>query len=274
MLRRRCRPVVLLLAMVAGAPTATAATPDADALAKRFQSQQRAATQYQLRILDAAEANDPAQLDDAQAVQLLGAITDQRGLLDEPQYHAGDLQTLMTVCGTAQQSLEQLLLFGIPQTRSIRQLQSAQLEQVKRNAERFQAQQALLLPFGMRCMAHTHPLLEQTLASQPADSLPIQAREGLATMRAGVQRLFAGALTTIEPHDGVPAANPALRQALVQAIADTAPAYARALPLPQRAKIAAQLSMALGRASTEEKALLQPALAAFGSAECVALCQR
>ena len=263
---------VLLLAVLAGAPTAAAATPDVDALTRRFQSQQRAALQYQLRVLDAAEVNEPSRLDDAQAAQLLGVITDQRGLLDEPEYDSGHLQALMTVCGAAQQSMEQLLLFGMPQMRSIRQLQPAQFEQVQHNGERFQPQIMLLLPFLMRCTARIHPLLEQNLATVPADALPARAREGLATMRRGLQTLVSGALSSIEPSSADADATAALRRALIQAMADTAPSYARILPLPQRERIAGQLSKSLARASGPEKTLLQQALTAFSSTECVALC--
>lgn len=179
----------------------------------------------------------------------------------------------MTVCGIAQQSMDQLLLFGIPQVRSTSQLFSEQLTQARRNAVRFQVQNSRVLPFAIHCMARTHSLLETALAAQQTEGQFPRTPDGAASMRDGVLGMFARVLSAIEPSDEIPAPSPALRKAVIQAIADTAPAYARVLPLAQRALIAGQLNAVLARASTEEKALLLPAVAAFDSTDCAGFCR-
>jgi hypothetical protein len=251
-----------LAALLAVAPA------KANDIPPQFMTQYEAARDYLHLVQTAEAANAPTQLDSADAMQLLAAITHRDAIL-APDYVPADLGLLVNACEYGKTVSTQLMQFGLaamPAAVLIHPGEQASLG--RRNAERFQPQLALLLPYLLRCGARIQPLLDQWLTVATPDERAALGPDGTDTLRRNAQRQYLDMLETMRTQP----ADSALRHSLVRALAETAAPYARMLQPAQRLPVRDALKDARKQMDANDAALLQQAVVAFSADGCGTLC--
>ncbi|MGE8208784.1 MAG: hypothetical protein ACN6RH_04635 [Stenotrophomonas rhizophila] len=254
--------VAALLALLAAAPAR------AEDIPPQFMTQYEAVRDY-LDLVQAAEAaNAPTQMDSARAMQLLAAITNAHEIL-APDYAPADLGLLVNACQYGKTVSTQLMQFGMaamPAAVLIHPGGKASLD--RRNADRFQPQLGLLLPYLLRCGARIQPLLDHWLSVATPEQRAELGPGGTDTLRRNAQRQY---LEILEAMRAQPAGS-ALKRSLVRALAETAAPYARMLQPAQRPAVSDALSDAREQMDAADAALLQQAIVAFSDDGCGTLC--
>lgn len=256
----RAAPWFIALALLWGG-TASASTAE---VARRFQAQQQAVQQYDLLTRAAATANAPERMQSPATNALLAVIADQRRLLDDIQYTAQDLPELLVICDSAKRTQQALGALG---------MRTAQPAGPSAGPEQFLPQYTVVLPFVIRCAARLPPVLAAQLDALPGEQLPAQGRQGLATLREGMNNVYLSALIDLHKAAEDAPASAALRRALVEAMDETAPVYAGMLPLARREQIARQLDTSLQVAPAHLQEPLRRVLQAYRGTGCEGLCR-
>lgn len=228
------------------------------------------ATRDYLQLLQHAEAdNAPEQLDSPHAMQLLAAVTNQTDVL-APDYATADLGLLTNACQYGVTLSTRLMQFGMGAMPAAVLLHSGeQARQGNRNAERFQAQLGLLLPYLLQCGARMQPLVDTWLTVATPEELAGLGPDGTDTLRRNAQRQY---LETLEVMRDQPAGS-TLKRTLVRVLAETAAPYAQMLQPAQRQPVRDALNDALEQADPGDVALLRQAIAGFSSDHCGTLCR-
>lgn len=228
------------------------------------------ATRDYLQLLQHAEAdNSPEQLDSPHAMQLLAAVTNQTDVL-APDYATADLGLLTNACQYGVTLSTRLMQFGMGAMPAAVLLHSGeQARQGNRNAERFQAQLGLLLPYLLQCGARMQPLVDTWLTVATPAELAGLGPGGTDTLRRNAQRQY---LEILEVMRDQPAGS-TLKRTLVRVLAESAAPYAQMLQPAQRQPVRDALNDALEQADPGDVALLRQAIAGFSSDHCGALCR-
>lgn len=228
------------------------------------------ATRDYLQLLQHADAdNAPEQLDSPHAMQLLAAVTNQTDIL-APDYATADLGLLTNACQYGVTLSTRLMQFGMGAMPAAVLLHSGeQARQGNRNAERFQAQLGLLLPYLLQCGARMQPLVDTWLTVATPAELAGLGPGGTDTLRRNAQRQY---LEMLEVMRDQPAGS-TLKRTLVRVLAETAAPYAQMLQPAQRQPVRDALNDALEQADPGDVALLRQAIAGFSSDHCGTLCR-
>jgi len=254
---------VLLVMVLVASPA------HADDIPPQFMAQYEATRDY-LQLLQHADAdNAPEQLDSPHAMQLLAAVTNQTDVL-APDYATADLGLLTNACQYGVTLSTRLMQFGMGAMPAAVLLHSGeQARQGNRNAERFQAQLGLLLPYLLQCGARMQPLVDTWLTVATPAELAGLGPGGTDTLRRNAQRQY---LEMLEVMRDQPAGS-TLKRTLVRVLAETAAPYAQMLQPAQRQPVRDALNDALEQADPGDVALLRQAIAGFSSDHCGALCR-
>lgn len=241
----------------------------ADDIPPQFMAQYEATRDY-LQLLQQADADKaPAQLDSPRAMQLLAAVTNKTDVL-APDYATADLGLLTNACQYGVTLSTRLMQFGMGAMPAAVLLHSGeQARQGKHNAERFQAQLGLLLPYLLQCGARMQPLVDTWLTVATPAELAGLGPGGTDTLRSNAQRQY---LEMLEVMRAQPAGS-TLKRTLVHALAETAAPYAQMLQPAQRQPVRDALKEALEQVDPSDVPLLQQAIAGFSSDHCGTLCQ-
>jgi len=250
-LRRLGSALALLAALAAGASPVRAQ----DAAAAQIEAARAFAA------LRSAQPERMPRLADAEAGPVLRALADPRALPAEGAQ--ADLAAVSDTCDRAQEASLAYLSFGA--------MQNGQFvaSVVAGNAAAYQDELALLQPFLARCIARQVPLAEATLRQLDPKLVGQLRLGGLKRGQTGVLQLYAGLATAL----GDARFGPAYVDALLGALAEAAPAHARALSVASRAVPRSLAADQVARAQGERKAAWQKVLGAMSDTRCEALCE-
>lgn len=209
--------------------------------------------------LRAAHPERMPRLAEPEAAEALRTLADAATFL--PAQGSVDLPTLSDACDRAQAAVVAYQTFGA--------LQNGQLvaSAVVNNAATYQDELALLQPFVARCIARQVPLAESMLRQMDPRTLAQLRLGGLRRGQATILQLYAS-LATALPDARI---RPAVVDALLGALAETAPVHVRALAVAARA---APRDLAQGQAPQggPRQAKWQRIAAAMADTRCDALC--
>ncbi|MFT4267845.1 MAG: hypothetical protein QM586_11605 [Xenophilus sp.] len=207
--------------------------------------------------LRAAHPERMPRLADAEAGPVLHALADPGALGSD------DLAAVSRVCGRAREAALAYVSFGVEQGAQPAAVRAAD------NAAAYQDELALLQPFLAHCIARQVPLAEATLRQLDPELVGLLRLGGLRRGQAGVLQLYASLASAV----GDARFGRAYVDALLGALAEAAPAHARALAVDARAVprdlAAGQLAVAQG----ERKSAWQKVLDAMSDTRCEALCE-
>lgn len=259
-----------VLLVIALCPAAGAA---ADTLDDRIGVQKKAATEL-ITLLDAArQGNDADGLVSTNTTRLVGVVADRATLLEQPPYTSGDTDRLLGICTRTRDIVSRLVMLDIPlhpaPGQSRQAFEAERRHGLQRNNQRFQAHQAVLMPFMLRCMARAQPLLQQQFAGWKADEFQDSTRKLWISLRDEMEQTYSVAIGMASFH---PVDNDAFEDAMAAALVETAPAYATLLSPAQRVQVGSKFVGGLPHASPRIVAQLHLAAAAFRSTSCSNLC--
>lgn len=210
--------------------------------------------------LRTAQPDRMPRLTQPEAAEALRTLADAATFL--PAQASVDLPTLSDVCDRAQAAVVAYQTFGA--------LQSGQLvaSVVVDNGVTYQDELALLQPFVARCIARQVPLAEATLRQLDPRTVAQLRLGGLRRGQAAILQLYAS-LATALPDVRI---RPATIDALLDALAETAPVHVRALAVAART-MPRDLASAQGREGGARQAKWQRIAVAMGDTRCEALCE-
>lgn len=268
---RRVRGSVAALLLIAAGSALHASAAD-DNLT-RMQTQEKAASEFRLLIMEANRSQDRSKLDSEQAMALVRTISDQKYLLDEPTYTVADMEHMPGLCLHVTSTSMSIMTFGIDPADLPSQKDAAYWkkvnQQVTANLKHHELQMLQLMPFMLRCMQPMVVVADQYLSSVEAAGLSTQQRKSLTAMRTGISGGIMASVDSIEDAGDLPA----LRSVLVESLADVAPTYAGMLPVKDRPMIAERIRAARQKVEAKHLPLLEKAAEAFSDERCDALCR-
>lgn len=212
---------------------------------------------------DALRAAHPERLPrlaDADAAPVLRTLADAPRFL--PAKGSADLAAVSDLCDRAQSAVVAYLSFGA--------LQQGQLVPavMSDNAAAYQDELALLQPFLARCVARQVPLAEATLRQLDPRTAAQLRLGGLRRGQAAILQLYASLATGLAD----PRVQARSMDALLDALADTAPAHARALALDARAAPRELAAAQVAQAAPARQAAWRRIASAMADTGCEALC--
>jgi len=211
--------------------------------------------------LRSAHPDRMPRLAEADAGPVLRALADPRALPAEGA--PADLAAVSDTCDHAQEAVLAYLSFGAMQDgRFVASV-------VAGNAATYQDELALLQPFLAHCIARQVPLAEETLRRLDPKMASQLRLGGLRRGQTGVLQLYAGLATAV----GDARFGAAYVDVLLGALADSAPAHARALSVASRAVPRSLAADQLARAQGARRTAWQKVLDAMSDTRCEALCE-
>lgn len=211
--------------------------------------------------LRAAHPERMPRLSDPEAAEPLRTLTDAAAFL--PEQGGADLPTVSDACDRTQGAVLAYLAFGA--------LQQGQFVAavVADNAVTYQDELVLLQPFVARCIARQVTLAESMLRQMDPRTVAQLRLGGLRRGQTAILQLYAGLATSVNDARF----QPAYVDALLAALAETAPVHVRAMAVDART-VPRDLASAQGRtASAAARPKWQRIAAAMASTRCEALCE-
>lgn len=210
--------------------------------------------------LRSAHPDRMPRLAEADAGPVLRALADPRAAC---RGAPADLAAVSDTCDHAQEAVLAYLSFGAMQDgRFVASV-------VAGNAATYQDELALLQPFLAHCIARQVPLAEETLRRLDPKMASQLRLGGLRRGQTGVLQLYAGLATAV----GDARFGAAYVDVLLGALADSAPAHARALSVASRAVPRSLAADQLARAQGARRTAWQKVLDAMSDTRCEALCE-
>ncbi|MEW6371920.1 MAG: hypothetical protein AB1584_13360 [Pseudomonadota bacterium] len=196
-----------------------------------------AGTEFALLVAQAEEANDDKGLQTEEVNQLVAILSDEKRLLKAEQYRAKELEGLFDLCGITHRAVMSLALFRMKEHVDPKAEPQVVVVQVaaliQKNVESFSRQLRHLQPFSIRCAARQVPPMTEFIASLAPAQFTEVRRQGLEQTRAGFAQMFVSVIQSL----GDLRCDEAYRLALVQALADSAPAFVSTMPVAVRVQI-------------------------------------
>jgi hypothetical protein len=196
-----------------------------------------ASSKFAALVAGAELGKKQQQLQTKEVSLLISLLSDEKRFLRSQPYAVKDLGNLLELCGMANKAVMSLALFdlkahvdpkGDPKT-----VAGQVVVLMQKNSETFWPQLRHLHPFLIKCMAkEVPPMTEFTVSLTPEQFTEVR-RKGLEQARTGLVELFVGVLQSV----GNPNYDERYRAALVQALAESAPSLASALPISARRQI-------------------------------------
>ena len=233
----------------------------------------RASQEFEALFAQAAKDGRVPRLADRNVADLIRTLSDSKRYLDATTYEVNDLPLLRDVCEKATAVVMPYVLFGlentIDRTFEPTHMTGQVAERIGRNMVRFQDELQHLQPFVIRCQAKQIPLLGDFFLALPPAQLTDVQRRGLQMARQGAFATYRGFLRSAD--------NPALteryRDAVLDAIAKTAPQYASFLPLPARGQLADMAASMRPLVEGRLRGHIEQILRAMKETRCEGLCK-
>jgi hypothetical protein len=257
--------VAIVFALMATAPAHAQPqppTPQARVLAQAINT-------ISLAIGNPNDDRAPLKVGDPNVMAALGTITESIAKLGTPELPISGFATFDAICNRLNQVSAQFRLIGSKALLSVQPPDQAKLEaHFSANILRYRDEFALLIPAVARCQAAHLPALEQFWVQLPADQKTEQRREGLRLMRTGMMQMFQGLFVIgTETHQ-----SDAHRRSAIEAAVDMAPNMVRALPVPRRKELLAQLETAQPKLPVATQPLVQRIQQSLSQTVCEGLC--
>ena len=243
-----------------------------NAVAQDVAGYKSASEEFQSLVTAAQSAHAMPRGIDPKVAPIIATLSDHHRFLESQQYEMKDLGTLMEICSGATQAMMSYALFdpgsqiGADKDSAKAAAHLAQL--MDRNFITYQDELFQLYPFVVRCSARQIPLLTRFAQSLKPEEFTDVRRAGLEQARKGMQQTLTGMLMEL--------GNPKIRldnkRAALQALTETAEAFASVLKADARAQIQSVAKSAAVSAPAELRAGIEKMAKAMGGTECTGLC--
>lgn len=215
-------------------------------------------------------------LGEPEVAELLNKMSDVHAVFGDGDFGQQDMASLMPVCDKANEAVMRYTFSGSIKLKS--QIRNGEplpglvpqlAALMTANTLKYQDEIMPLMAFSMHCMGYSLPPLEAFIAGLKPEDVTDVRRSGLQQMRTGVSNMLLGAMrSAIEP-----AIHSANQRLLMDASADVAQAYAKVLPVAQRATVLEAVKEARGAMPETLRPQLDRVAKAMQSTDCTGLCK-
>jgi hypothetical protein len=223
-------------------------------------------------IASAQDAKDRHQLKTPEVMSLVSTLSDEERMLGTGAYPVAELDTLMEICNVANKTIVSLSFFDLNSQVDAKgtpeQTQAAIIPLMTRNVVEFQDELKEIQPFLFRCLAKQIPPLTEFIASLKPEEFTEVRRQGLLGARRGLMKVYVGAMQA-RVEAGL---REDYRQAILEALAETAATFASIVEVPTRGKMQEAILDAASRATGQQQLYLRRIATAFGDTKCDGLC--
>lgn len=220
------------------------------------------------------EGKAPPRMAEGEGKDLIALLSDRQRFLDARNFAPSDMEELSLLCGEMTKAMMNYMMFDLQRidrgNKDAAALSAAVAAASRENIRNYQDEIAQLMPMTTLCMGKQLPVLERFLATLNPEEFNDVRRRGLAMTQNGLFTGLLGALSGI----GDPTVGEANQLKMIAALAEVAPAYAAALPLESRSRIAALAQTRLTNSGPAFSDALQRILKAMQKTECTGLCRR
>ncbi len=196
-----------------------------------------ASARFEALVAQGAQERRMPRATEAQAADVIATLSDTQRFLNSTTYRPKDLPLLTDMCGKANAAVMAYALFDLKahiDQSAKPQVVAVQLQRLmERNVHTFQEELSRLQPFLVRCMATQIPLLEVFVSSLKPEEMTDIRRAGLQKARMGTFAMYVGVLESAR----ATSLGESYRQNLLEALAETASAFAPSLQLTERSRI-------------------------------------
>jgi hypothetical protein len=219
-----------------------------------------------------APQNSMPRLSDKEAAQLLATLSDSQTFLENVEFKAKDLDSLMEVCDVASKLTNSYGLFNLKNRIDVKaepsEVNMQVFKVIQANIYEFQPELALLQPFQIRCMSkQVEPMVKFVLGLKEKDLTEVR-KAGLRQMRVGIASLYINMLQgTIDRSFSY-----SYRSKLLNALAATSETYQSVLSIQTRASILVFLNTMDDASKSDFRESLALISNAMSNAECKNLC--
>ena len=231
-----------------------------------------ASKEFDLQKAEANTRQSMPRIEDKRVATVFAVLFDDR-ILTARRYSVQDMDTLLTICGKANEVSMSYILFDLKNQITEKNDPIAAAAQIiilmGKNSYIFQDEVAMALPFLIRCAAVQLPLLTQFLESLRPEEFTDVRREGALQFRNGIFGMYGEALTSTTDQR-IKEGN---LMRILSALADTSSTLAESLPEDKRKLIADFSTLAIQSAS---EALRKPLLTiqrSMQESSCSVLCK-
>jgi hypothetical protein len=225
-----------------------------------------------LELLAAGEGGVAKDLRTPEFARLVTLMSDEKRFLRAKAFTQADMPDVMDLCDMANRNDMGLLFFGVKSRIDAKWSDAEKVRKltplIEQNSIDFQPELTTLQPFHIRCMGLGMPLLEDFVRALPPDQMTPVRRGGLTKMRNGYTEMISGMLMNI----GDMRLSTRYRAAVVEAMADAAPALASVFNLSQRARLLGIVEKSEPTMPREFKTSRERIQRALQDSECSVLC--
>jgi hypothetical protein len=231
-----------------------------------------AAAKMDQRIAQRSAEGSMPRITEPETSALIDVLSDSHRFLESRTYTVDNIGELMEICGQANRVSMAYALFGMKErlagngtTDDITRQMTMLMEE---NILSFQPELEQLHPFLLRCLAKEVQPLAAFMAALPPQELTPTRLAGLKQFRGGLLNSYSGHLISA----GNPALRPSYRRQVLQAMAESSPAFASALQPPIRQQIAQTATDLIHDAPAESRADIEAIIKAMSTPDCTGLC--